>query len=226
MKVSTDACIQGAWAAVQLQKEAAEALAVLDIGTGTGLLSLMLAQLNPYATFDAIELNEDAARQADENFRASPWSNRLSLHHTSLAGFHHAHTHRQYDLIICNPPFFHKQLQAPGQARNEARHSVSLSKEELAGTVSSLLKATGTLCVMYPASEWQDWEKTAMAHGLYPVKILAVQPSGIAAPNRMIGLFSKAKEHLAVQEQLVIYEQDKSYTPAFTQLLQPYYLKL
>jgi tRNA1Val (adenine37-N6)-methyltransferase len=226
MKVSTDACIQGAWAAGQLYKTGAQAPSVLDIGTGTGLLSLMLAQLNSGAAFDAIELNKDAARQAAENFSASPWSNRFNLHHTSLADFYASYTGKQYDFIVCNPPFFHNQLQAPGQARNVARHSISLGKEELAGTAAGLLKATGRLCVMYPASEWADWEKTAVLHGLYPQAVLAVQPNSAAAPNRMIGLFGKEKESLIAKEQLVIYEQDKGYTPAFARLLQPYYLKL
>jgi tRNA1Val (adenine37-N6)-methyltransferase len=228
MKVSTDACIQGAWAAMQLQKQQnAQPLTVLDIGTGTGLLSLMLAQLNPHIIVDAIELNGDAAGQAGANFAASPWSERLRIYHAALTNFRNAYDrNQQYDFIICNPPFFHNQLQAPGKARNEARHSISLSKTELADTAACLLKAAGTLCVLYPAREWDDWEKTAAQHGLYPEKILSIQPNGTAAPNRLTGLFNMANHNLTHQEQLVIYEPDKSYTPAFTNLLQPYYLHL
>ena len=225
MKVSTDACIQGAWAARQLQE--AQALTVLDIGTGTGLLSLMLAQLNPGIVVDAIELNEEAAEQARHNFSASPWSKRLQVYPNALADFRNAHpAQEQYDFIICNPPFFHNQLQAPDKARNDARHSVSLSKTELAGTASALLKPSGTLCVLYPAREWDDWEKAAAQYGLYPQKTLTIHPNSTAAPNRLTGLFSKVTDAPTHKDQLVIYEPDKRYTPAFTDLLQAYYLYL
>lgn len=227
MKVSTDACIQGAWAARQVQQYYGqkETFRLLDIGTGTGLLSLMLAQLHATATVEAIELNKEAYEQALENFVASPWKDRLDVKHTSLADFlQTTKTPRKYDLIICNPPFFHNQLQAPLQARNEARHSISLSKEALAAAVARLMEQ-GMFCVMYPEREWEDWMQAAKAAGLFCNHLLEVQPRPDLAVNRMIGFFSK-KPAITVKEHLLIYEADKSYTSAFRRLLQPYYLAL
>lgn len=230
MKVSTDACIQGAWAALQVQQLTGEQDAtgrILDIGTGTGLLSLMLAQLSPNACYEAIELNREAWEQAAANFEASPWTKQIKAYLLPLASFLQAQeaSPGKYDFIICNPPFFHNQLQASSKTRNEARHSVTLSKKELALAVALLLEDKGQFCVMYPASEWADWLQTANKEELYPAHILKVHPRANLAANRVIGIFSK-EDIDVVQEQLVIYEEDKSYTASFRNLMQPYYLAL
>lgn len=231
MKVSTDACIQGAWASkwLQLNRPAAGSK-ILDIGTGTGLLSLMLAQLNPENSIDAIELNRDAFLQAKQNFSSSSWANKLMAHHCSLNDYlvesEHDQENKLCDFIICNPPFFHNHLQAQQKARNDARHSISLSKEELAHAVSVLLYEHGFFCVMYPQTEWGDWLKTSQDHNLYPLFTIEVKPKASMIPNRIIGLFSKKDNQLSKTETLVIYEEDKSYTGQFKALLQPYYLAL
>jgi tRNA1Val (adenine37-N6)-methyltransferase len=230
MKVSTDACIQGAWASKWLQLNRPEAeLKILDIGTGTGLLSLMLAQLNPESSIDAIELNRDAFLQAKQNFNSSPWANKLTAHHYSLHDYLVSGSNGEsklYDFIICNPPFFHNHLQAQQKARNDARHSISLSKEELAHAVSILLHEQGFFCIMYPQTEWNDWLQGSQDHGLYPLFTIEVKPRASMAPNRIIGLFSKKDNQHSETETLVIYEEDKSYTTQFKALLQPYYLAL
>ncbi|WP_118951376.1 tRNA1(Val) (adenine(37)-N6)-methyltransferase [Taibaiella helva] len=225
MKVSTDACIQGAWAARQMQHlfPGDAPVRLLDIGTGTGLLSLMLAQEKDNVFIDAIELNEEAALQAAENFHASSWSSRLTARHISLS----AHTGQggTYDFIICNPPFFHNQLGSEQQARHDARHSTALDKETLAQAISALLDKEGYCCIMYPLSEWNDWLKTADRHGLYPARVLMVQPGAGAAANRMIGLFSGEAKTSATNT-LVTYESKGSYSASFRELLRPYYLAL
>lgn len=225
MKVSTDACIQGAWTAQQLQHmSCGKPLRLLDIGTGTGLLSLMLAQEYDTVLIDAIELNEDAAQQAAGNFAQSPWHDRLRAMHTSLAEFKGGeHT---YDIIICNPPFFHNQLQAVQQARNDARHSTALDKPTLAQALAHLLKEQGYCSIMYPASEWKDWLETAAGQGLQARVTLAIHPRGQQPANRFVGIFGKDQTEAICNETLVIYEEDQSYTPAFSTLLQPYYLAL
>src|SRR6218665_3507359 len=151
MKVSTDACIQGARAAAWPLPEPAR---ILDIGTGTGLLSLMLVQRYPGSHIDAVELNPDAFMQAERNFRISPWHTNLHANQGSLQDYARRDSPDRYGFIICNPPFFHNHLQAQQQARNDARHSIALSKEELAETVSFLLREQGVFCVMYPQTEW------------------------------------------------------------------------
>lgn len=223
MKVSTDACIQGAWAAIQFPGKASQR--VLDIGTGTGLLSLMLAQTLPDAHIDAIELNMEACAQAAGNFALSPWADRLKATPTALADFIEVAT-PSYDLIICNPPFFHNQLQAAQTARNDARHSVALDKETLAAAIAQLLSPEGYCCVMYPEREWLDWRHTATAHQLCAEKILEVQPGATAAVNRVIGIFRRQETSRTGMEKLIIYQENKQYTDGFRQLLAPYYLHL
>jgi tRNA1Val (adenine37-N6)-methyltransferase len=231
MKVSTDACIQGAWASRWLQlNQHATGGKILDIGTGTGLLSLMIAQFNLEWSIDAIELNKDAFLQAGKNFDSSPWANKLMAHHYSLNNYlrklESRLEYQLYDFIICNPPFFHNHLQAQQKARNDARHSISLSKEELASTVSLLLDEQGCFCVMYPQTEWNDWLQVSKDHGLHSLLTLEVKPKVAAQPNRIIGLFSKKYNQPSEAETLVIYEEDKNYTEQFKALLQPYYLAL
>jgi tRNA1Val (adenine37-N6)-methyltransferase len=230
MKVSTDACIQGAWASKWLQLNHPVGAKVLDIGTGTGLLSLMIVQLNPGSSIDAIELNNDAFLQAKQNFSSSPWANTLTAHHYSLNDYLVKLASDQhdklYDFIICNPPFFHNHLQAQQKARNDARHSISLSKEELAHAASLMLSEQGFFCVMYPQTEWNDWLQVSKDHGLYSLLTLEVKPKAAVVPNRIIGLFSKKNNQHSETETLVIYEGDKSYTEQFKTLLQPYYLAL
>lgn len=226
MKVSTDACIQGAWAAAIFSGRRIQN--ILDIGTGTGLLSLMLAQQIENAAIDAIEINEPAFRQAQENFAASVWEQRLEAHHSSLHDYvtRNEEDNKQYDLIICNPPFFHNHLQAQTKARNDARHSISLNKEELAGTVTTLLKPDGCFCVLYPESEWQSWQQTAVQAGLFLLETIFVKPYAVSAPNRVIGLFTTEPVDNSKESTLVIYNTSKQYTPEFITLLQPYYLAL
>ncbi len=222
MKVSTDACIQGAWTARQLHN-LPPVHRILDIGTGTGLLSLMLAQEQEQVTIDAIELNEDAALQAAENFLASPWNSRLKALHTALSDF--GSRPGQYDLIICNPPFFHNQLGSERRARHDARHSTALNKDSLARAIAMLLHEKGYGSIMYPLSEWDDWLATAARHGLYPAAVLAIHPGNHTAANRMIGIFSRAAQPYETSD-MVIYEDDRSYTAMFRELLKSYYLYL
>ena len=231
MKVSTDACIQGAWASRWLQQHHYSSNAkILDIGTGTGLLSLMMLQLNPGDNIDAIELNSDAFLQAKKNFSSSPWVDQLAVYHHSLNAYLVKLAgdpgNKQYDFIICNPPFFHNHLQAQQKARNDARHSISLSKGDLAHAVSLLLDGQGIFCVMYPCTEWDDWLRVGRDHGLYALSAIEVRPKATMQPNRVIGLFSKQNNQRSETETLVIYEEDKNYTEQFKALLQPYYLAL
>lgn len=227
MKVSTDACIQGAWAAQWLSaRSALPRRKVLDIGTGTGLLSLMIVQVNRGITIDAIELNQEACAQAAENFHASPWREKLTAFHKDLNTFAATVPRNTYDFIICNPPFFHNHLQAQQKERNDARHSISLSKHELAPAVSLLLQEHGVFCVLYPQSEWADWLKAGREAGLYPFFCLEVRPKATAETNRIVGLFAKKNNQVPETETLVIYEEDKKYTEAFIRLLRSYYLAL
>lgn len=227
MKVSTDACIQGAWAAAEFSGKAIQN--ILDIGTGTGLLSLMLAQQIPIAHIDAIEIDEQAFLQAQDNFAASAWKDRIAAHLTPLRDYvanRKQGESKPYDLIICNPPFFHNHLQSQTKARNDARHSQSLTKEELASSVKALLKPSGFFCVLYPESEWISWQQAAVQAGLFLLQAIFIKPDAASAPNRVVGLFGTEPATNSKETTLVIYDPSKQYTPEFVTLLESYYLAL
>lgn len=224
MKVSTDACIQGAWLA-QCCKQL-NAYTVLDIGTGTGLLSLMLAQEIKYTNITAIELDEAAATEADFNFAQSSFPNLKALNISLQAFLHCKEEWSRFSLIVCNPPFFHQHLKALVAERNAARHSDTLSKTDLADCVSSLLADDGVFCVLYPQSEWEAWLKVALSKGLHLQSVLFIYPNKNKPCNRVVGIFSKFLNIEPLTEHLIIYEAPGNYTAEFRALLSPYYLHL
>ncbi|RQO31597.1 hypothetical protein DBR32_06485 [Taibaiella sp. KBW10] len=223
MKVSTDACIQGAWLAKVLQLQPPARL--LDIGTGTGLLSLLLAQSLPEVHITAIEINEQASIQAADNIQQSPWANRIQVQHTSLQQFSPAED--AFEAIICNPPFFHKHLESKDEDRSAARHSPALSKAVLAEKVQEYLAPEGQFGLMYPVSEWADWLKVAAQQGLYCQRQLRVQPHQQKEANRVVGVFGKKPCSEPLTETLCIYEAGtRTYTSDFILLMKQYYIYL
>jgi len=218
MKVSTDACIQGAW--TPIEDNVAD---VLDIGTGTGLLSLMLAQHNSNIQIDAIELDADAAQQASENVKASPWADRINVIQGDVT--QHAFT-KQYDMIICNPPFFNNSLLGDDAQRNNVRHTISLSYNALLTVLQKVLKPTGYAAILLPTAEHDVWVQLLNKNGWGITQLLQVHPKETGGYNRVVSLCSKDTFTATEVTQLQIYKQGGGYTDAFTQLLQPFYLKL
>lgn len=222
MKVSTDACIQGAIAAQYWQKK--QPGKVLDIGSGTGLLSLMLAQKLHLAEITAMDIEEQAFLQTKENFSQSPWQERLTALHCALQSFTPG---KNFEAIICNPPFFHKHLNSTASDRNIARHDEGLNKETLARQIHTLLSETGSCCLLYPASEWQAWTMAAAANNLFPEHIIQVQPYPDKAPNRVIGFFGKKETMEPGSATITIYTgAGQTYTSGFIELMKQYYLHL
>lgn len=218
MKVSTDACIQGAWTPIaDMVKD------VLDIGAGTGLLSLMLAQRNPGICVDAIELDKDAAAQATENAALSPWKDRIEVIQDDVTQFSFG---KQYDMVICNPPFFNNSLLGDTRARNHARHTLSLSYENLLQVIDKILKPDGYASILLPVTEHLEWGKLLNTNGWYINQRLFVHPKEDSAPNRIVSLCSRNMTGKVVEEKLVIYIGHNQYTPEATELLKPFYLKL
>ena len=146
MKVTTEGCLFGAWVASQVQN----AKSVLDIGSGTGLLSLMLAQKLQDAQIHGVELNEDAAPQADQNFKESPWGERLFIHQQKIQEFQDT---QKFDLIISNPPFFKQSLNSPDANVNLARHDDSMSQQDLIKAIKLNLNQEGLAFILYPERE-------------------------------------------------------------------------
>lgn len=217
MKVSTDACIQAAWAPIQQHVKL-----VLDIGAGTGLLSLMLAQRNNSILIDAIELDEAAAEQAKENVAASPWAGRINVMQGGVKNYSFT---TMYDMVICNPPFFINSLQSEEAQRNNARHDVALRQEDLLEVIDKCTNEEGYAVIMLPPVEHTVWQQLCEKNGWYLVQKLEVQPRAGKEANRIIGVYIRTKAALR-SETLSIKNADNSYTEAFTELLRPFYLFL
>lgn len=224
MKVSTDACIQGANAAdFLLQKP--ELKSVLDIGTGTGLLSLFLVQKRNDLIIDALEIEQNSFEQAQENFKDSRWNSQLTVHHCAVQNWRKENISK-YDFIICNPPFFQNHLQSEQEERNTARHNVSLSSEDLIHQVIFHLKDTGIFCLLFPKTGWDQFADLAERNGLYINKLIFIQPKPHLEYNRIIAFFTKTKSAEINRGTFTIYQMEKEYTEEFKELLKDYYLYL
>lgn len=217
MKISTDACVQGAWTPVS-----SVCISVLDIGTGTGLLSLMLAQRNNHLKIDALEIDPLAAKQARENAAQSNFAAQISVHQIDAKLWN---SESGYDLIICNPPFFTQSLKSENEQRNLARHNDSLAFEDLVKLIETNLKNEGSASILLPSTELERWETALSASELYTVHQLLIKPFGHSIANRVIILLKKTASK-PITEELVIYQSPKVYTTVFTDLLRPFYLYL
>ena len=216
MKVSTDACIQGAW--VQIPSTSKR---VLDLGCGTGLLTLMLAQRYPNCTIDAIEIDEMASVQAKQNFDLSPYAKQINLIHADALSYNFETT---YDFIICNPPFFSNSLQGPDTARNRARHQQELTLEKLVSLFQQLTNTAAEIGVLLPFDEFLKFEQLLLTQRWFVNRKLSIQPNSSKA-NRIVAICSSINTNCK-QEELIIYNEERTYTSAFIQLLSPYYLNL
>jgi tRNA1Val (adenine37-N6)-methyltransferase len=228
MKVSTDACIQGAYFAEWLISQKHQVNQFLDIGVGTGLLSLMLSQNFPAAQGYGIEIDADAVAQAQENYAKSAWATQLSLTHLDCNEFNLQLKTPLWDTVICNPPFFHQQLGSTSLPRRTARHSDTLNKETLAITIKKALQPEGYACVLFPASEWLAWSRIAEQENLHCVAQLNIFPNAHKDANRIVGIYNSVKLDAAAPtiDSLVIYEAPQQYTKVFKLLMRPYYLNL
>jgi len=225
LRVCTDACIQGAatgqWLREHLDMEPQKrGTRVLDIGTGTGLLSLMMAQVLPGALIEAVELDPDAAVQAGENFSRSPWAGRLKLIQTDIRDFL---TTAPYDVIICNPPFYENDLRSGDISKDVAKHALALSFTALAEALDRLGASDGFFSVMLPYGRFQRWEQKALAAGFFPRYLLDVSQSPAHGIFRTIGIFGRGKG-VAAREHLVIRDAAGKYTSGVRRLLGDYYL--
>ncbi|HYK46790.1 MAG TPA: methyltransferase [Parafilimonas sp.] len=222
MKVCTDACLFAAWVA---QGPQLAARSIMDIGAGTGLLSLMYAQKKPAAIIDAVEIDEAASKQAKENFDASPWNDRLNTYNLSIQQFTSTTTKR-YDVIFSNPPFYENELETEDQKRNVALHSSALSFEDLLSAVDQLLANDGSFFVLLPYHRTKVFEELAAKKNLFvKEKILVKQTSEHNYFRCMLCLTRKPAAAIN-QTDITIMGSDNKYTRAFVQLLKDYYLYL
>lgn len=225
MKVCTDACLFGAWTGEKVKSQKGKIKKILDIGAGTGLLSLMLAQAIE-ADIDAVEIDEQAALQAGSNFAACPWQQRLRVH--TLPVQQYGGTDNGYELVVSNPPFFENDLKSSDSKRNLALHSAALSLEELFIAAGRLTQPQGQFALLLPRQRHEEAVALARKHHWQLQAAAAVQQTPRHTPFRTMLLLSRnaGTAGAATPETIIIKDADNAYTPEFTQLLSPYYMHL
>lgn len=218
-KVGTDGVLLGAWAPVNH-----DPFSVLDIGTGTGLVALMLAQRCDAEEIEALELDDASFEEAVGNFENSPWNDRLFCFHASLDDFMEELEDEEYDLIVCNPPFYSENVTSGNTARDNARQLQSLPFEDLIGASAVLLSEDGILCVIIPFKEEEKFLALAAAENLFPQKITRVRGTADSEIKRSLIALSRTASETTTDE-LVIELERHVYTEEFRRLTERFYLK-
>ncbi len=215
MKVCTDACILGASTDVENVSK------ILDIGTGTGLLSLMIAQ-RTNAQIDAVEIDEDAYQQAVMNVQESVFASKIRVHHQRIQDFL---VEDSYDLIISNPPFYQQSLKSADAKVNRALHTVELSFDDIIDSSIRLLSPNGKFVVLLPPFEMEKLIQIAKKKGLYLSKKMLIRHDESKPIFRVIATFQTNQIHDSAEKTLIIHEKDgRTYSEVFRRLLQDYYL--
>lgn len=225
MKVGTDGVLLGAWADVS-----GSTRHVLDIGAGTGIISLMIAQrlapINPDFHIDAVEIDADAAQQAQDNIAASPWSNSISVFPQSLSQFAERPSLLSYDLIVSNPPFYNATLKPDDHGRAIARHKDSLPVAEIAAFAAQHLSPTGRLALIYPTDYDNEVFTAAVIRGLRPLRICDILTKEGKPCKRMMTEFGHNSAFAPTRQTLAIRDNAGRYTDQYLQLTADFYLHL
>jgi tRNA1Val (adenine37-N6)-methyltransferase len=217
MKVGTDGVLLGAWVSIQ------NADSILDIGTGTGLIALMLAQRSE-AIIDAIDIDKEATTQAIENGQNSPFGQRIHIFNTSLADY--AKTQKRYELIVSNPPFFSNTLKSPEDKKNYARHTDSLTLEELIGYSSGLLTEQGRIAFILPFTQKEAIDSIVHKNQLHIIRQTIVYPTPSSSPKRILTEVSMEYRQETITDKLVIEVARHQYTEEYIRLTKEFYLNM
>lgn len=217
MKVGTDGVLLGAWASVE------NAERILDIGTGTGLVALMLAQRTAAdVEIVALDIDEMGVEQARENVERSPWGGRIEVLHEDFNAFQ---TAEKFDIIVSNPPYFVDSLTSPDLQRNTARHNNSLTYAGLLKGVSEILADTGSFTIVIPTDVSELVKETAADYHLYVSRQLFVRTKPGANPKRTLLTFT-FQEQACLTEELLVELARHQYSEAYIALTRDYYLKM
>lgn len=217
MKVTTMACIQGAWLPDFTPNN------MLDIGAGTGLLSLMAAQKYS-GDIDSVEIEHDAFGQLKENVTLSLWKKRINCFHNDIKNFA-KHSDKKYEFIISNPPFYEKQLKSANEKINHARHEAGLTINELIDICTRLIHKSGKISILLPPIETNKLAQHCAGNSLFANHQLVISDSEQKEPRAIVSILSK-KQSTAIIDKLVIKKENGAYTSEFISLLEPYYLTL
>jgi len=220
MKVGTDGVLLGAWTPINHNP-----LSILDIGAGTGVISLMLAQRSSAEQIDALEIDENAYEQAVDNFENSPWSDRLFCFHAGLDEFVDE-PEDEYDLIVSNPPFYSEDYYSNDEQRDLARFQNALPFEDLVEAADLLLSENGIFCVIIPFKEEEKFIALAYQYELYPIKITRVKGTPTSEIKRSLLAFSRNQSENFSIDELIIEKSRHDYTPEYSNLTKDFYLKM
>ncbi|WP_299009565.1 methyltransferase [uncultured Tenacibaculum sp.] len=222
MKVGTDAVLLGAWCNLGEFPDT-----ILDVGSGTGVISLMLAQRSDAMTIDAVEVDGDAYEQTVENFEQSDWGDRLFCYNASFVEFAEemSEDEEEYDIIVSNPPFYTDNYETEDLARNKARFTSSLSFEELLKGVSEILSENGRFSTIIPFKEEENFIELAKKYNLYLNRVCRVKGTPTTEIKRSLLEFSFVETTIQ-EEELIIETKRHQYTDAYINLTKDFYLKM
>lgn len=225
MKVTTDACLFGAWVAEENKGEKLKIKNVLDIGTGTGLLSLIFIQKNNSSIIDAIEIEEQACEQAKENVYASIFKDKINVIHEDVKTFPFS---KKYDVIISNPPFYEKEITSTNERKNIAHHQSGLLLEELITIIKENLSVDGYFFLLLPFKRNEEIKKILFKQDLSVLKIVFVKQSTKHDYFRLMikGKLTQKDQPETMIDEIPIWNDRQQYTEEFKELLKDYYLHL
>lgn len=219
MKVGTDSLLLGSWVCTSEEQK------ILDIGSGSGLLALMMAQRTPFAEVVGVEIDEEAAEQARENVAASPWGDRVRIEIGAIQDRFLHYPDELFDLIVCNPPFFVQGngVSSPKRARQTARHTIDLPHDTLLSIGRHLLADNGRFALILPNTMKTSFLACGARVGLYPQRLARVRPFAHKEPNRFVVELVVGKRP-CLAEEIVIRETPQQYTVQYRALTADFYL--
>lgn len=223
MKVGTDGVLIGAWAYAGNDN-----CCILDIGTGTGLIALMMAQRNSTALITGVEIDPEAYSEAVTNVSNSPWHNRITILNEDISDFKQFHAGK-YDIIVSNPPYFINSLKCPDARRSLARHTDSLPPGTLFACVAAMLKSEGSFSFIFPTDDFDSMQLAMMAHGMTPVEICHVHTTADSPAKRIMCRCIHCPESGAIipaEHKLIIETAPLTFTPEYIALTRDFYLAM
>tara|TARA_R110000868_G_scaffold25740_1_gene100080 strand:- start:410 stop:1123 length:714 start_codon:yes stop_codon:yes gene_type:complete len=220
MKIGTDGVLLGAWTSIENNP-----FSILDIGTGTGVIALMLAQRSQAEQIDALEIDEEAYEQSVDNFENSPWSDRLFCFHAGLDEFIEE-PEDEYDLIVSNPPFYSEDYKTEYDQRDLARFQDAMPFDDLIEAAALLLSENGILSIIIPFKEEAIFLALAKESELYPMKITRVKGTPTTEVKRSLMAFTRNEISDFAIDELIIETARHIYTPEYIELTKDFYLKM